>query len=334
VGVSIVIVRAFVEVVERAGVGRDQLLLTTTVDPKHLDANDARIEFAEFARLQTRAVDLTGDEALGLHIAEQASEAAFDLVAHLIVHAPTLRDGIELCLRFQRVFSDDSELTLEEKDDAATLRLSFPRTTLRSDRMHAEFVMAGLWRMIKVFAGPRATVRAVYFEHARPDHHREYTRVFGGAERYRRAFTGIEIDRKALDLPCLHHHAELYQVLRSQAERTLSQLTHGVGQAERLKQYFLARPPLGAIPDMGMVARDFGMSVRSLRRRLTEEGVSYKSVLEGAFATVATRMLSDSRRSIQETAHAMGFSDPTAFHRAFKRWTGMTPKQYREKGDA
>lgn len=82
---------------------------------------------------------------------------------------------------------------------------------------------------------------------------------------------------------------------------------------------------------MVMVARDLGMSVQSLRRRLKEEGVSYKAVLDEAFGTVATRMLSDSRQSIQETAHAMGFSDPTAFHRAFKRWTGMTPTEYRTK---
>jgi AraC-like DNA-binding protein len=332
--VSVVLVRAFVEVVERAGVDRERLLSETSLDPKHLEAGDVRLEFAEFARLQTRALDLTGDEALGLHIAEQASEAAFDLVAHLIAHAPTLRDGIALCLRFQRVFSDDAELTLVEKNDSATLRLSFPRTTLRSDRMHAEFVMAGLLRMVKVFAGPRPAVRAVSFEHARPEHHLECKRVFGGVERYRRPFTGIEIDPKILDQPYLHRHAELYEVLRSHAERKLSHLTRGVGYAERLRQYFLARPPLGATPDMGTVARAFGTSVRSLRRRLTEEGVSYKAVLDEALAVAATRMLSDPRRSIQETAYAMGFSDPTAFHRAFKRWTGMTPKQYRAKEDA
>jgi AraC-like DNA-binding protein len=331
VSVSIVLVRAFVEVVERAGVGREELLRTSAIDATRFEASDARLEFAEFARLEARALDLTGDEALGLHIAEQASEAAFDLVAHLIVHAPTLRDGIDLCLRFQRMFADDSELTLVEKNDAATLRLSFPRTTLLCDRMHAEFVMAGLSRMIKVFAGLRAAVRAVHFEHPRPEHHLEYTRIFGGAERYRRPFTGLEVDRKLLDQPGLHHHPQLYQVLRSEAERMLTQLTHGISQAQRLKQYVLARPPLGAIPDMEMVARDMGMSVRSLRRRLKEEGASYKAILEEAFGTVATRLLGDSSRSIQEAAYAMGFSDPTAFHRAFKRWTGMTPKQYREK---
>jgi AraC-like DNA-binding protein len=331
VSVSFVLVRAFVEVVERAGVGREQLLATTQVDLGRLDGREARLEFAEFARLQLRALDLTGDEALGLHIGEQASEAAFDLVAHLIVHAPTLRDGIGLCLRFQRVFSDDAELTLDENADSATIRLSFSRATLRSDRMYAEFVMAGVLRMIRGFSVPATAIRAVSFEHARPDHHLECARVFGGVERYRQAFTGIEVDRKTLDQPCLHSNAELYEVLLSQAERLLSQLTRGVGQAERLKQYFLTRTAVGSMPDMAVVARDMGMSVRSLRRRLTEEGASYRAVLEEALGTVATRMLADSRRSIQETAHAMGFSDPTAFHRAFKRWTGMTPKEYREK---
>ena len=327
--VSIVLVRAFVEVIEQMGVGRDRLLSGTGIGPSQLETIDARIDFTAFSALETRALDLTGDEALGLHIAERASEAAFALVAHLIVHAPKLRDGVELALQFQGVFADDSELALTELGEVATVRLSFPRTTLRADRMHTEFGMAGILRLIRTFA-PGTAVRGVSFEHPRPEHHRECARVFGGAERYGRPFTGLEFDRKVLDRPGLHHHPELYTVLRAQAERTLARVTQGVGQAERLRQYFLAHPPTTAAADMEGVANALGMSVRSLRRRLTEEGVSYKTILEESLVTVAQRMLGDTRRTIQETAHAMGFSDPTAFHRAFKRWTGMTPTQYRQ----
>jgi AraC-like DNA-binding protein len=338
VSVSIVLVRAFVEVVEHAGFRRDELLQGTQIAPESLDATAARVPFADFARLEARALDLTADEALGLHIAERATEAAFDLIGHLVAHAPTLRECIELCVRFQRVLADESELTLEDPGPArgglAMLRLRFPRTTRRVDRLFAEFVMAGLMRMIRNVAGPSAMARAVYFEHAIPPHEAEVRRVFGGVERFRQAFTGIDVDGAVLDRPHLHHHPELQQVLQSQAERALERLTRGVGQAERLKQYLLARPPLAVAPDMEVVARDLGMSVRSLRRRLTEEGVSYKEVVNEALGKAATWMLDDSRRTIQETAHAMGFSDPTAFHRAFKRWTGMTPKEYRAKRDA
>jgi hypothetical protein len=114
--------------------------------------------------------------------------------------------------------------------------------------------------MIKTLAGPSAAARTVYFEHARPDHHREYTRIFGGAERFKQRCTGMDFDATLLDRQQLHYHAELHHVLRSQAERELDRLTRGVGLADRLKRYFIARPPLGGAPDMSAVARDLGMS--------------------------------------------------------------------------
>jgi AraC-like DNA-binding protein len=80
---------------------------------------------------------------------------------------------------------------------------------------------------------------------------------------------------------------------------------------------------------MDDAARALGVSARSLRRQLAAEGVSYSELVERARVAAAKRMLRDPRTSIQEAAYAMGFAAPAAFHRAFKRWTGMTPKQYR-----
>jgi AraC-like DNA-binding protein len=81
---------------------------------------------------------------------------------------------------------------------------------------------------------------------------------------------------------------------------------------------------------MTAVARDLATSERSLRRRLADEGVSYRALVQTVLETRATQMLSDPQRSIQETAHAMGFSDVVAFQRAFKRWKGVTPGEYRK----
>jgi AraC-like DNA-binding protein len=122
--------------------------------------------------------------------------------------------------------------------------------------------------------------------------------------------------------------SELYAALESLAERKLTRITREGGHAERLKEYLVAHPP-SDWPNMETIARRFDMSVRSLRRRLEKEGVSFAGLLDDVRATVAKRMLDEPRRSIYETAYAMGFSDPSAFHRAFKRWTGVTPAQYR-----
>jgi AraC-like DNA-binding protein len=105
-------------------------------------------------------------------------------------------------------------------------------------------------------------------------------------------------------------------------------MTADVRPATRLRQYLLAVSP-SRIPEISAAARDLGMSERSLRRRLTADGTSYRDVVRSALEASAGRMLRDSTCTIKETAVALGFADPAAFHRAFKRWTGMTPGEYR-----
>jgi AraC-like DNA-binding protein len=103
--------------------------------------------------------------------------------------------------------------------------------------------------------------------------------------------------------------------------------THG--HSERLREYLLAHAAPAQL-DMETVARKFGMSVRSFRRRLSEEGVTYGVLVDEALVILAKRLLDDPHKSIQDAAYGIGFSEASAFHRAFKRWTGMTPKQYRD----
>jgi AraC-like DNA-binding protein len=195
--------------------------------------------------------------------------------------------------------------------------------------MRAELSLAGLMRLLRYFAGAGALPLQVSFEHAPPPHRAEYTRIFGGRERFRRPYNGMTLDRSLLDREQIDRRPEFYGVLRSQAERELFRVRASVGHADRLRRYLVARVD-GRLPGMTAVARALEMSVRSLRRRLTEEGVSYRDLVDEARGAIAQRMLDDASRSIKEAAHAMGFSDPRAFHRAFRRWTGTTPKQYRE----
>ena len=330
-GFAALFVRAIVEAVERAGVTREALFAGIGIDPARLGQVHERFDLP-IARIQTRALDLTRDEALGLHLAEHVQEASFDIVAHLVAHSPTLRDALDQCLRFQRLALDDAQLIMREKGSVVTIGIEyqFARSMERSDRMHAEFIVAGLTRMLRAVTGSAGVTHAALFEHARPQHHREYTRVFGGVEKFDQAMTGITFDRSLLDRPQINQRPELYLVLRAEAERALEGMTEGLSAADQLRRYLLARHP-SRIPDPSIAARDLGMSGRSLRRRLAAESTSYRALVRAILETHADHMLRDPKWSIQETAHALGFADAATFHRAFKRWTGRTPKEYREQ---
>jgi AraC-like DNA-binding protein len=328
--VSTVLVRVLIDAVERAGIPRDEFLRSQNIDPARLAEADGRFDAEEFATLQIAAMDMARDEALGLHIIEHTHDSAFDLIGHLVSHAPTLRDAFDLCARFQRLVVDDSHLALSETGTSATLRFHFRRSIEAADRMLAEFVIAGLLRLVRVFGGMGVSPQVAAFEHPRPAHYREYARVFGDAARFSQLSTALTFDRAVLDRAQLHQHPELFALLRSQAERVLERVATGVGPTDNLKRYLLARPP-ARIPNMATAARDLGLSVRSLRRHLAADATSYRSLVREILESSAGHMLHDPRRSIQETAAALGFSNVGAFHRAFKRWTGMTPAQYRER---
>jgi AraC-like DNA-binding protein len=327
--VSVLLVRAVVEAIERAGVSREALFKRAGLDPGVMDRAEGRVSLEEYDALHDVALDLTGDEALGLHMGESATERTHPIVAHLVANAGTLREGIDALLRFYQLVTDRPVWRLEETDDHATLYYDVAPGSPRCERLRAEITMTGFYRMLRTFARD-ARPRVVAFEHAEPPYGSEYSRIFEGAERFDQRFTGIVFDRALLGAAQLHRDEDFRAVVESQAERRLSRLTKNASYAARVRDYLLD-PATGDRRDMTAAARALGLSTRSLRRRLSQEGRSYSDIVDEALSMHAKRLLADDERSIEATAYDMGFSSPSAFHKAFKRWTGTTPKEFRQR---
>jgi AraC-like DNA-binding protein len=118
-------------------------------------------------------------------------------------------------------------------------------------------------------------------------------------------------------------------VLETQALKKLQRLSPQTPTSHRVRSQLAKHGPAER-PSMEAVARALGMSARSLRRHLKAEGVSFQDLVEEMLGVSAKQLLDDWTRSIQDVAYTMGFSEPSAFHRAFKRWTGLTPREYRD----
>jgi AraC-like DNA-binding protein len=191
--------------------------------------------------------------------------------------------------------------------------------------------MVGFSRIVRSF-GRGARMREVAFEYSAPPYRSEYARLFEGAERFHQSFTGIVFDRELLAAVQLHHDTGYHRALELQAETRVARLGRSKSYTERVRDY-LVDGKTSRGDDLEGVARALGLSVRTLRRRLQEEGTNYSAIASAAFVALAKRFLLDEERSVDETAYAMGYSTPSSFHKAFKRWTGTTPKAFRRRHD-
>lgn len=312
--------RALADVLQRRGVSVGDLL----------PEGDAWLALDEYASLFSRAVERASEPALGLLCGAAAIEPSFDVLGALVAHTRTLRQGIEAAQQFHPLVIEGAALQLHVHNGYVQLRCEFPRVDPILDRGLAELGAAGLWRMLRAFAVPETAIRSVAFEHSPPSYHAAYTQTFAGRERFDQGYTGVELVAAALDRPNPHYQPELLQVLQGQAERHLARLSRPLTFVERVEAA-LRRQPTGSMPDMRPVARELGMSARSLRRRLDEEGTSFRNIAHVVMETSARSLLQHPAATVQEVSHALGFGHVTTFHRAFKRWTGLTPQQYRDR---
>jgi AraC-like DNA-binding protein len=323
------VLRALADVVVRVGIAPRDVFQSEETMLAMSDPTDLRVPLPEYRRLLARAIALTGDPALGLRCALQASESAFDLLAPLVAHAPTLRHAIQETRQFQALAFEGSALHLTEHTGVARLRSEFPRSHEPTDRSLAEFLTAGCMRMVRSFGCSQSEFHAACFEHKRPGYHHVYTEVFEGKERFSQEFTGVEFAAHVLDRRHLHANPELQTIVHRQAEQRLERLARPAGVIDRLRMYLLAQPAT-RVPPMATAARQLGVSVRTLRRRVGEAGQSYRSLTQQMQGERACMLLRNPDLTLQSIASALGFTDTTAFYRAFKRWTGRTASDYRE----
>lgn len=333
--VSVHVVRGLLEMVERSGIARSDFLREAGLDAEELDTPATRVSRLEMGRLLSIAMERTADPALGLHWAEATTERMFVPLSHLIAHSADLRQGLALLAQFFRLVSDHPAYEVHELESHVVLRcVPIEDEAPEIRRFASEMMVRGFWRLVETF-DPGSPPQLACFDHAAPDHRAEYDRVFDGRARFDQPFTGLVFGRASLDSASPQKDDDVREALEALAERRLVQLGESTPYAMRVRAH-VVREGGRERADMKSVARALDVSVRSLRRRLADEGRTFDDVANEALSVVAKGLLDDPRRTIQEAAFEMGFSDASTFHRAFKRWTGTTPSAYRatKKGAA
>lgn len=329
--VSIWTVRALVTAVESKDVARGAFLSRIALGAETLADDYARVAFNEYRSMVQQALLMTADPALGLHMGEAANTAAYDVLGPLAQHSPNLRSALATFNTYARIAADGPRFELQEQADSATVRVLLPEVGTQEACFFAEQAVGGLvMHLVPHFIGETAPPQQVLFAYGAPGHRAEYTRIFHGREQFDSPFTGVRFDRSWLDRVQLHRSADLQATLRTRADMLLSRLDRATPGAVRVQRW-LASQSFERKPQMSEAARVLGMSPRSLRRLLAREATDFTQLVELARARHSERMLATGHYTVQETAHELGFANPAAFTRAFKRWTGKTPGQVRPR---
>jgi AraC-like DNA-binding protein len=316
--------RVFLDGLGVLGYSVEALMTAAGLLRTDLSNPDARISCDAYGAVLTRAQQERFTPNLALELARVTPLGAWPLIDYLVVTADTVEAGVRQLARYVRIIG--APFSIEIRDDAETIRVEM--TTLASP-FAIEFDAA---LMVLHFRNEAEGVFAasLSFTHALDDA-AGFARILGCPVTSTASWSGISIPRQTWRLPLRRRDPILRQVLEGHANEILARLPARTGLALEV-QRALASRVAGGDMRIESVGREFGMSARTLQRRLADEGLSFQKLLDDARKVAAGRHLAESRLAIGEIAYLLGYSEAAAFHRAFKRWYGATPEVFRQTG--
>jgi len=275
------------------------------------------------------AATLTHDQAIGVHLAESLPRGALDLVEYAFRSSASLGAGLERLGRYGRVISDRVAARVDAKGEGVLLAFrDTASTALHPGR--AEFALAVTLKLARDATGHEIVAQQVWFAHPAPPDASEHRRFFRGAVRFAAGSTAMILSASDAARPMLAADEALSRVVRRRlekalVERDLEQTGPFAGRVRRLLVEHLG----GTTLTPSAVARALTVSGRTLSRRLADEGTSFRGILDDVRREFACALLQDRTLSVGDIAFFLQYSEPAAFHRAFRRWTGLAPRAFR-----
>ena len=285
--------------------------------PASLLADDrARVTPAQYTKFIQTLWEVLDDEFMGFG-PRPSKRGTFAMMCLLAVHCPDLESALRRGLAFYSLFDQPLRLSLDD----GRFSLEIPGDP---DHFLTESLLVLWHRFSSWLIGRRIPLRGAEFGYPEPAHAAEYHLIFGCPLTFGAPATAISFDPKFLRMPVVQDEAALRRFLRHSPAELLSRRDHGADTAGHVRR-LLGRGVTG----LEAVAAALGVSAPTLRRRLAAEGTSFREVREQLLRDQAVASLVRGGESVEELALRLGFSEASAFHRAFKRWTGSSPGSYR-----
>lgn len=321
-------VRAMVELAAHRGWNVDALLAEAGISPILLSEQRSRVTWKQGSELVRRLWLRTDDELLGLGL-QPVPRGTFRLVCFGLISAPTLGAGIRRFESFGRSLPGFPELVLTESADEA--RLAFDISAIAHPiGILIDTMLATSHRFLGWMIGGRVRLRRVEVSYPQDPEIDDYDVIFGVPVTFSSSMPALVFDAAQLDAPIVRTEDDLTVFLRDAPAGVLGARSYSVSLAARVRR-ILERGLAGDWPSVDDIARELLMSPQTLRRRLQEENTTPREIREEILRDAAIAALVRGDETVAALARRLGFSEPSAFSRAFRRWTGSAPGSYQHR---
>lgn len=317
---------------ERQGCRTLDVCREADIDPRVLEEPNSRIPASYMERAWIVGERLAHDPDLGLHAAEHYNPGALSIVGYVILSCRTAGDALDRLARYVPLLNEGLHVTLTRHQGVTHCRFEpldrFESFLQRTPRQVMETMAAGIVVTLRRLATSPVEPTAVLFRHAAPSSLAEHHRLLGPTVRFAQPENAVVYPSATLEAGMLSADPALLEFFEGDARRRLAQLDSHGAVSRRVLDLLLKRLK-GELPTLATVASELAMSERSIQRGLREENTSYRELIDEVRKELALQHLSRPGTSATDVAFLLGFSEPSAFTRAFRRWTGAPPTQFR-----
>ncbi len=324
-------VRQIADLLDARGKPATAILQDLGLDRAAIRQEGARIPFAQQAALMEAAAEQFKDPSFGLHFGSGVDPLNAGALTFLVSNSPTLGSALNNLASYLPVLTEGAELQIESGDALTVAHIRIVDPDAQRIGQLVEFGLAMFVNICRFVVGRRLTPEWVEFQHNRKQGIDAFEQYYGCPVRFEQKRNAVVLNTGLLDLRCRNADERLLRILKAHCDDLLEKL----GQTADLKQHVahLVSNHLPSSPVTAKsVASELGMSERTIARRLSEQGLSFGQIVDDVRQRLAERYLREPDMRPSQIAYLLGYSEPSAFTRAFRRWTGQSPTEYRADG--